>query len=93
MKKVICALTIAGLWALSPAPAFGVSREIIRIMQQLDTLQQTVQSMQKTIDALTGEVTKAQSYLQRAHNVPASEAVAIGGSRGELALSGPGSRN
>jgi tol-pal system protein YbgF len=46
-------LTIAGIWALSPAPAFGVSREIIRIMQQLDTLQQTVQSMQKTIDAQT----------------------------------------
>lgn len=53
MKKVICALTIAGIWAFSPAPAFGVSREIIRIMQQLDTLQQTVQSMQKTIDSQT----------------------------------------
>lgn len=53
MKKVICALTIAGLWAFSPTPAFGVSREIIRIMQQLDTLQQTVQNMQKTIDTQT----------------------------------------
>ena len=52
---------------------------------------QALDSMQKTIDALTGEVTKAQSYLQRAHNAPASEAVASG--RGELALSGPASRS
>jgi tol-pal system protein YbgF len=53
LKKVICALTIVGFWALCPQPAFGVSREIIRIMQQLDTLQQTVQSMQKTLDTQT----------------------------------------
>jgi tol-pal system protein YbgF len=49
-KKALSALCVAGLWALSSQPVFGVSREIIRIMQQLDTLQATVQIMQKTID-------------------------------------------
>lgn len=45
---------------------------------------QALDSMQKTIDALDGEVAKAQSYLERAHNAPASEQVGSG--RGELAL-------
>jgi hypothetical protein len=53
---------------------------------------QALDSMQKTIDALTGEVTKAQSYLQRAHNAPAAPAVGTG-NRGELALAAPGSRS
>jgi len=65
---------------------------IYATMDMIDAYKlQALDSMQKTIDALTGEVTKAQSYLQRAHNAPASEAVASG--RGELALSGPGSRS
>ncbi len=51
-------------------------------------------SMQKTIDALTTEVTKAQSYLERARNAPATEvAMTSGGGRGELALTSPGSRS
>ncbi len=33
--------------------------------------------MQKTIDALTTEVEKAQSYLQRAHAGPAPEEAAM----------------
>jgi uncharacterized protein YaaN involved in tellurite resistance len=37
---------------------------------------QALDSMQKTIDALTGEVQKAQSYLDRAHEGPAPEAAA-----------------
>ncbi|HET9848656.1 MAG TPA: toxic anion resistance protein [Candidatus Dormibacteraeota bacterium] len=45
---------------------------------------QALDSMQKTIDALDGEVAKAQSYLERAHSAPASEQVGSG--RGELAL-------
>ncbi len=45
---------------------------------------QALDSMQKTIDVLGGEVAKAQSYLERAHNAPASETVGSG--RGELAL-------
>jgi len=65
---------------------------IYATMDMIDAYKlQALDSMQKTIDALTGEVTKAQSYLQRAHNAPASEAVASG--RGELALSGPVSRS
>jgi uncharacterized protein YaaN involved in tellurite resistance len=49
---------------------------------------QALDSMQKTIDALSGEVVKAQSYLQRAHNAPEKPAIGAGG-RGELALTGP----
>jgi len=65
---------------------------IYATMDMIDAYKlQALDSMQKTIDALTGEVTKAQSYLQRAHNAPASEAVASG--RGELALSGPTARS
>lgn len=65
---------------------------IYATMDMIDAYKlQALDSMQKTIDALTGEVTKAQSYLQRAHNAPASEAVASG--RGELALSGPTTRS
>ena len=65
---------------------------IYATMDMIDAYKlQALDSMQKTIDALTGEVTKAQSYLERAHNAPASEAVASG--RGELALSGPTSRS
>ena len=65
---------------------------IYATMDMIDAYKlQALDSMQKTIDALTGEVTKAQSYLQRAHNAPASEAVASG--RGELALTGPASRS
>ena len=37
---------------------------------------QALDNMQKTVDALTGEVQKAQGYLQRAHEGPAPEAVA-----------------
>jgi uncharacterized protein YaaN involved in tellurite resistance len=37
---------------------------------------QALDNMQKTIDALTGEVQKAQSYLERAHAGPATEAAA-----------------
>jgi uncharacterized protein YaaN involved in tellurite resistance len=66
---------------------------IYATMDMIDAYKlQALDSMQKTIDALTGEVTKAQSYLQRAHNAPATPAVGTG-SRGELALTGPGSRS
>lgn len=52
-KYASIALLAAGLWALGAQPVFGVSREIIRIMQQLDTMQQSIQNMQKTIDSQT----------------------------------------
>ncbi len=54
---------------------------------------QALDSMQKTINALTTEVTKAQSYLERARNAPATEAALPGGGHSELALTGPGSRS
>jgi uncharacterized protein YaaN involved in tellurite resistance len=65
---------------------------IYATMDMIDAYKlQALDSMAKTIDALTGEVTKAQSYLQRARNAPATETVGSG--RGELALSAPGSRS
>ena len=61
---------------------------IYATMDMIDTYKlQALDSMQKTIDALSGEVQKAQSYLQRAHNAPATEAIANTTSGGELALS------
>jgi uncharacterized protein YaaN involved in tellurite resistance len=61
---------------------------IYATMDMIDAYKlQALDSMQKTIDALSGEVQKAQSYLQRAHNAPATEAIANTTSGGELALS------
>jgi uncharacterized protein YaaN involved in tellurite resistance len=66
---------------------------IYATMDMIDAYKlQALDSMQKTVDALSGEVLKAQSYLQRAHDAPASEGIASGTGHGELALSGPGSR-
>ncbi|HEX3630278.1 MAG TPA: toxic anion resistance protein [Candidatus Dormibacteraeota bacterium] len=63
---------------------------IYATMDMIDAYKlQALDSMQKTIDALTDEVTKAQSYLKRAHNAPATEAIGTATGRGELALSGP----
>ncbi len=52
-KLSVCAMLVAVLAALAPPPAFGVSRETIQMMQQLDTLLQMVQSLQKTVDTQT----------------------------------------
>ncbi|HXJ95815.1 MAG TPA: tetratricopeptide repeat protein [Terriglobia bacterium] len=48
-------LTVALLvFALQPVPsAFGVSKEIIQMQQQLQTLQQAVDNLQKTVDTQT----------------------------------------
>jgi tol-pal system protein YbgF len=46
----IFALTLAGIG--SP-PAWAVSKETIQMMQQLDTLQQAVQTLQRTVDTQT----------------------------------------
>jgi len=67
---------------------------IYATMDMIDAYKlQALDSMQKTIDALSTEVQKSQSYLERARNAPASAAVTAGGARGELAISGPGSRS
>ncbi len=42
-----------GLLIVAAKPAFGVSKETLRMMQQLDALQQMVQDMQKTINSQT----------------------------------------
>jgi len=67
---------------------------IYATMDMIDNYKlQALDSMQKTIDALSGEVQKSQSYLERARNAPASAALAAGGTRGDLQLSGPGARS
>ena len=64
---------------------------IYATMDMIDSYKlQALDSMQKTIDALSGEVQKSQAYLERAKNAPASAAIAAGGVRGDLQLSGPG---
>lgn len=47
----ICAIAL--LSVVTASPAFGVSREIIQMMQQLDTLQQSVQALQNTVSTQT----------------------------------------
>lgn len=51
MKKqtLLVLLVLAFLGAQIP-PAFGVSKETLQMMQQLDALQQAVQNLQKTVD-------------------------------------------
>lgn len=54
MKKyALTFLSIALLSVGTASPAFGVSREIIQMMQQLDTLQQSVQALQNTVTTQT----------------------------------------
>jgi tol-pal system protein YbgF len=52
-KSVLSAVLIAALAALMAPPVYGVSRETIQMMQQLDTLLQMVQNLQKTVDSQT----------------------------------------
>ena len=64
---------------------------IYATMDMIDAYKlQALDSMQKTIDALTAEVNKSQSYLQRARNAPATEIAGGTNGRGELALTTPG---
>lgn len=54
MRKHTGLLLAMITFALAMArPAFGVSKETIRMMAQLDDLQQTVQTMQRTVDTQT----------------------------------------
>jgi uncharacterized protein YaaN involved in tellurite resistance len=67
---------------------------IYATMDMIDAYKlQALDSMQKTIDALTEEVNKSQSYLQRARNAPATQIAGGTSGRGELALTAPGVRN
>jgi len=54
LRKSACILAIAFSLAVSASsPAFGVSKETLQMMQQLDTLQQMLQNLQKTVDSQT----------------------------------------
>jgi tol-pal system protein YbgF len=54
LKKTVYAALLVAIWyGFTLSPAYGVSREILQMMQQLDTLQQLVQNMQKTVDTQT----------------------------------------
>jgi uncharacterized protein YaaN involved in tellurite resistance len=76
----------AGSATISVEKLQAAFANIYTTMDMIDSYKlQALDSMQKTIDALSGEVVKAQSYLQRAHSAPATAAVGSG-SRGELAL-------
>jgi uncharacterized protein YaaN involved in tellurite resistance len=60
-------------------------------MDDIDTYKlQALESMKQTVDALSTEVGKAQSYLQRAQGAPAAEAAAAGPAVGELTVPGAG---
>jgi tol-pal system protein YbgF len=52
-KHATFALLAVALLALGTRPGYGVSKETLQMMQQLDTLQQAVQNMQKTLDTQT----------------------------------------
>jgi tol-pal system protein YbgF len=52
-KYALTILSGALLSVVTASPAFGVSREIIQMMQQLDTLQQSVQTLQNTVSTQT----------------------------------------
>ena len=54
MRKIAgIAILIIGLCPSISPPAYGVSKETLQMMQQLDTLQQAVQNIQKTVDTQT----------------------------------------
>lgn len=52
-KQIFLALVLVGFVGAQANPAFGVSKETLQMMQQLDTLQQAVQNLQKTVDTQT----------------------------------------
>lgn len=54
MRKIATsALLFSTLLALGVAPGFGVSKQTIQMMTQLDSLQQEVQTLQRTVDTQT----------------------------------------
>ena len=54
MKKLaICAAITASLWGFGPQPAYGQKKDTIMLMRQLDTMQQMILNMQKTLDTQT----------------------------------------
>lgn len=52
-KHTLLALMVLAYVGAQCQPAFGVSKETLQMMQQLDTLQAAVQNLQKTVDTQT----------------------------------------
>jgi tol-pal system protein YbgF len=52
-KQTILALMVFALLGAEVQPAYGVNKETVQMMQQLDQLQQAVQNLQKTVDTQT----------------------------------------
>ena len=52
-KHTLLVLMIFAFLGAQVQPAFGVSKETLQMMQQLDALQQAVQNLQKTVDTQT----------------------------------------
>jgi tol-pal system protein YbgF len=54
LKKLLVLPTLAVIFAtLAASPSFGVNRETLQMMQQLDQLQQAVSNLQRTVDTQT----------------------------------------
>jgi tol-pal system protein YbgF len=52
-KQTLLALMVLAFLGAQVSPAYGVSKETLQMMQQLDALQQAVQNLQKTVDTQT----------------------------------------
>jgi tol-pal system protein YbgF len=52
-KHIVLALMVFAFLGTQVTPTFGVSKETLQMMQQLDTLQSAVQNLQKTVDTQT----------------------------------------
>ena len=52
-KQTLLALMVFAFLGAHVQPVFGVSKETLQMMQQLDALQQAVQNLQKTVDTQT----------------------------------------
>jgi len=52
-KHTLLIFLIIGFLVAGAPPAYAVSKEMLQMMQQLDTLQQAVQNLQKTVDTQT----------------------------------------
>jgi len=52
-KLAICAAIAVSLWGFGPQSAYGQKKDTIMLMRQLDTMQQMILNMQKTLDTQT----------------------------------------
>jgi len=63
---------------------------IYATMDAIDTYKvQALQTMQQTVDALSGQISTAQSYLERAHHAPSTQEAVGPAGQGDLKLPEP----